>query len=608
MAQLHFDDEDYGKSKLKRQSGGLDSFALPALTSPEMDWWHESMKSHPERIAWWREARFGMFVHWGIYSELGNVYKGQPGSNYSEFIQATLKIPMSEYRGEVASRFNPVHFDADRWIQAAMNAGMGYFIVTAKHSDGFALWPSEANDYNMRNCTPFSRDPIKELRESCVRHGVKFGCYYSHSFDWGDPNAPGNDWEYGNPGVKDSCEWWLKSPDFHNKVSRYISEKCLPQLRELLRAYDPDILWFDVPNRLPPSENLRIMRAVREASPHVVINGRIVDDLGDYASTCDRPEEFPSYAGDWESIPTTNESYGWNQLDLTHKTPEHFIQLLAKAMARGGNTLLNVGPMGDGRMDPKDLAILEGIGRWWEVYGESIRGCDRTPLAVQSWGESTRKGNRLCLHVFRWPTDGKLVVGGLLSKGISARLLTGRGKPSGPELKVSRHSERDICIEGLPIEAPHPANSIITLETEDEIQVDSFRLLQPAYRLETLRVFDAELKGEGLRFGKGQTANAHVVGWSRAGQSIEWSVRLNEPAAYHVSLVYDASPAATGAPFEVTLGSQALAGRVQPGKKYELLLGNVTLQPEDFKIRLWTDKSDDGELMSPRKLLLERVA
>jgi len=196
-----------------------------------------------------------------------------------------------------------------------------------------------------------------------VKQGLRFGFYYSQAFDWGDKDAAGNDWDYDNPGgdkLLGGKNWWETRPEFMAHARKYVDEKAIPQLRELIKMYDPDILWFDTSSKLPPSENLRIMKAVREASPRVVISGRLVGGWGDYDDTTDRPAEFPPHAGDWEAIPTTDESYGWNKFDTSHKPPSHFIQLLAKAAARGGNVLMNVGPMGDGRIDPKDVEILKG--------------------------------------------------------------------------------------------------------------------------------------------------------------------------------------------------------------------------------------------------------
>jgi alpha-L-fucosidase len=587
------------------------SFIAPPPDSPELAWWREARKTHDERMTWWREARFGMFVHWGVYAALGNEYQGRKGGTYAEHIQRVLKIPIPEYRREVAGIFNPTNFNADEWIRTAKAAGMGYFIITAKHHDGFAMWPSRVGDYNITNCTPFQRDPMAELRAACQRHGLKFGFYYSQAFDWGEANGPGNDWDYQNPGgdtLIGGRNWWETTPEFLPKARRYVDEKAIPQLQELVRMYDPDIFWFDTAHKLPESENLRILQAVRAASPRALINSRIVRSLGDYASTADRPAEFPPREGDWEAIPTTNESYGWSKFDDSHKSVAHFIQMLAKAVARGGNTLMNIGPMGDGRIDPKDQAILAGLAKWWEINGESIQGCDRTPLAVQTWGESTRKGNRLYLHVFDWPSDRRLVVGGLKSRVRSPRLLADAGDTIGYRLRARALNDTDVVIEGLPRSARDQANSVIALEVVGDVVTDTTRLLQPEYDRETLRVFDAELRGKGLRFGAGKVRDAHVTGWMKADQSIAWPVRLDEAAEYEVEIVYDAENAAAGATFQLVAGDQTLAGTVKPGLIQTAPLGRIKLSPGRFTINLATTENRASEIMQPRLVLLRTVA
>ncbi|HEX2717361.1 MAG TPA: alpha-L-fucosidase, partial [Gemmatimonadaceae bacterium] len=333
---------------------------VPVQERAEMNWWRESMRTRDQRLGWWRDARFGMFIHWGVYSQLGGVWEGEPVSGYAEHIQRIRKIPAAEYRAKAVSRFNPTRFNADEWVRTARNAGMRYMIITAKHHDGFAMYESEVSDYDVVDATPFKRDPLRELRDAAKRQNVRFGFYYSHAFDWGDADAPGNDWEYENPGgdrnLHGGREWWIAHPELVAKARRYVDRKAIPQIRELIRRYDPDIMWFDTPHKLPPEENLRILRAAREAKPTLVINGRAVQPIpggpearfGDYASTADRPAELRRHEGDWEAIPTTNESYGHHRMDQSHKPPEHFVTLLAKAAARGGNLLMNVGPMGDG--------------------------------------------------------------------------------------------------------------------------------------------------------------------------------------------------------------------------------------------------------------------
>jgi Alpha-L-fucosidase len=283
----------------------------------DMAWWRESMQTRDARIQWWREARFGMFIHWGAYSQLAGVWKGEPVKGYAEHIQRIRKLTAAEYRANAVEKFDPIHFDADEWVRTAKRAGMGYMIITAKHHDGFAMYDSRVSDYNVVKASPWHRDPMRELRDAAKREGIRFGFYYSHAFDWGDAEAPGNDWEYDNPGgdrqLHGGASWWEKEPARLAAVKRYVDRKAIPQIRELIANYDPDIMWFDTPSKLPPEENLRILRAAREAKPTLVINGRAVQSLpdgpparfGDYASTADRPARLLAYEGDWEAIPTT---------------------------------------------------------------------------------------------------------------------------------------------------------------------------------------------------------------------------------------------------------------------------------------------------------------
>jgi alpha-L-fucosidase len=580
------------------------SFSIPSQDSPEMAWWRQSMEGHDARIEWWREARFGMFVHWGVYSGLGGTWQGHQVKGYAEHIQRILKIPIPVYREQVAGKFNPTQFNADDWIRAAKEAGMGYFIITAKHHDGFAMFDSAASDYNIVKATPFKRDPMKELKAACQKYGLKFGFYYSHAFDWGEANAPGNDWDYQNPGgdrnLHGGRNWWASSPELVPKARKYVDEKAIPQLLELIRNYDPDILWFDTPHKLPDSENLRILRAVRQAKPDIVINGRLVRDCGDYASTADRPAEFAPHEGDWEGIPTTNESYGWNQNDRSHKPPAHFIQLLAKAAARGGNTLMNIGPMGNGKLDPTDAAILQGIGQWWRVNGEAIRGTTRTPLPVQAWGESTRKGNTLYLHVFEWPRDGKLLLGGLQSPVKRAYLLSDRNCAP---LQAERLNPLDVRLS-VPTAAPDKVDSVIAVECTGEVAADTRRLLLPSVPSDTLRVFDGQRHGRTLRFGAGKTRDAYVDNWSKANEFIAWPVRLNQPGSYEVFAVYDAAAGSTGGSYMVKLGKTTVAGTVSEGENLRVSLGRVELAPGAFEIAVVPDRIKGGELMRLRSITL----
>jgi alpha-L-fucosidase len=512
-------------------------------------WYKESMKTHEQRIQWWRDAKFGMFIHWGVYSLPGGEWKGKKVSGYAEHLMRKEKIPRSEYL-KLAHQFNPVQFNAEEWVKNAKAAGMNYLIITAKHHDGFAMYDSKVSDFNIMQQTAWKHDPMADLSAACKKYGVKFGFYYSHAFDWEHPDAPGNDWEYRNPGgdlnLYGGRNWYDLHPGLLTKAVKYVNEKAIPQIKELLLKYHPDILWFDTPQKLPLSENIRILKAIRETDPGVVVNGRLVrgpDNLmmGDYKNTADRPAEFSPVTGDWEAIPTTNESYGYSKFDDSHKPVDFFVQLLAKAASRGGNLLMNIGPMGNGTFDVKDVTILRGIGHWVDRNRASIYQTHASPLPLQSWGVTTMKDQLIYLHVFSWPTDGKLMVGGIKSKVNKAYLLTDKAQK---KLPLEFLNTAGITIS-LPLTAPDPVNTVIVLDMKGDIVGDTIRVV--AGNMPTrLLAFDAQLNGKGFGFGDGKATGYFVEGWKSKEQSISWFLRCVEPAMFKLVLKYMATPESEG--------------------------------------------------------------
>lgn len=560
------------------------------------------------RLAWWREARFGMFIHWGVYSSLAGEWKGQRVEGYAEHIQRIAKIKRDTYLEQVVKPFNPASFNADEWVRAAKQTGMGYIIITAMHHDGVAMFDSKADDYSVAKTSRFGRDPLRELKTACDKHGIKLGVYYSHAIDWslsGDPRFP----EPNGPERRKAC----------------VEGKALPQMLELIRNYQPAILWGDTPHHNPQELNLQILDALRKEDPNLILNGRIAGSAyGDYHTTTDRPAEFGLMIApeeqDWEAIPTTNESYGYHAHDKSHKPPGHFIQLLAKAAARGGNLLLNIGPKGDGTFASEDREILDAIAKWWKVNGDSIRGTERTPLAPQSWGESTLKGNTLYLHVFDWPKDGKLLVGGLDAEVSSASLLADPKAPLvferiGPDLQIT-----------LPAAAPDAADSVIALECKKRPTGDAARLLQ-ANTTNTLSVFTAELLGpvdrKGWSLGKGTSITAHAKGWKTKDCVVRWKTRLTRPSTFQVTVHYDAPEAdkakietdggpiaaksqpSFGGKFSILIGNQTLQGKVsQTGMNVALDLGQIALEPGTCDIAIKADEITGKELMLFKSLTL----
>ena len=568
------------------------------------------------RLAWWRNARFGCFVHWGVYSQLGNEWRGRKGGGYAEHIQRILKISMADYKADAIDKFNPTNFDANAWIALIKKTGMGYFIITAKHHDGFAMYDSKVSDYNIVKQGPWKHDPMKDLKAVCDREGIHFGFYYSHAFDWGDPFAPGNDWDWKNPGgdlLLCGKDWFDHDAKQLESVRKnFVDRKTIPQLQELLAGYHPDILWFDTPSKLPLSENRRILAAVRKADPRVLINGRLVRGEGDYLSTGDRAVEFRKLDDDWETIPTTNESYGWSPLDFQYKTPEFLIRVLAKAVSRGGNLLLNIGPTRDGSIDPHDIAILDGIGKWMAVNGEAIHGCNASPLPPQAWGVVTSKAKRLYLHVFDWPAQS-LMVGGLLSNPLQAALITPKGRVP---LQYGRINDQDLVVT-LPPNSIHPADSVIVLEFSGVPKGGGVRLLSDQVPVNQLLAFDAELHGRGktgeasgLGYRDGKMNNYCVDNWTRPDQWLSWEVRVNKTTHFDVSLNYGKCG---GGEYEVRCGGWT-SGPINAStngqdaviaEAHVDQLGSLALSAGIHTIELRVTRVKQGEVFRPLDLWLK---
>ncbi|PTX90948.1 alpha-L-fucosidase [Opitutus sp. ER46] len=553
------------------------------------------------RVAWHREARFGCFVHWGVYSGPAGVWKGRVGGTYSEHLMRSLEIPRAVYLEEIVKPFNPTGFDADAWVRLMRDAGMRYLVITAKHHDGFAMYPSKVSSYNLTAQTAFKRDPMAELSAACRKYGLKFGFYYSHAWDWEHPDAVGNFWDYGRPGGESG--WWEQHPELVAKATRYVEGKSIPQIRELIAMYHPDILWFDTSSKTPPELCRRILAAVRAAGPDIVINSRIGGGgvLGDYRSTADRPAYFPEVFTQWEAIPTTNESYGYKPSDTSHKPPAHFIHLLAQAVGKGGNILMNIGPRGDGVIDPKDETILRGIGAWMKANGESLYGCDRSPLPVQPWGAVTRRGNRLYLHVFAWPADGKLVVAGLRSTPLGARLL------HGGELPAQRLNVDDLQLT-LPAAAPDATDTVLVLDFPAQIAANKALRLAGSGTTR-LHVMDGRLDGPGIRYGDGKTNRDVTEEWSRPEATVTWTVRAPETRRFRVTAEYNTLTKTTRGTFVLEAASQSLAGTVSPTPALDVfrrdVLGELTLPAGEHTLIVRPTALPNGNLMRLRQIELQ---
>jgi len=346
------------------------------------------------RMAWWREARFGMFIHWGVYSVLGGFYQDKPVNDYgAEWIMNRGRIPMADYQ-RVGNEFNPKYFDAEQWVQLAKDAGMRYIIITSKHHDGFALFPSQASNWNVRDATPWAKDPLAELAAACRKHSLRLGFYYSQAQDWNNGGS-----------VADSDKW---DPAQQHDMDDYIDKIAVPQIEEICSNYGPDVpavLWWDHPTGMNRERAEKLYHAVQRLKPGIIMNDRLG---GGFQGDTTTPEQHVPAQGypnrDWETCMTINHTWGYRKSDNNWKSPESLIRTLCDIASKGGNLLLNVGPAGDGQIPRPQVERLESIGEWMRLHGEAIYGTTATPFKSLPWGRCTKKMS-WCDQNWKGPCD-----------------------------------------------------------------------------------------------------------------------------------------------------------------------------------------------------------
>jgi alpha-L-fucosidase len=365
-------------------------------------------KSQDEKMQWFREAKFGLFIHWGLYSIPAGEWKGQFIPGIGEWIMNRGKIPVTEYE-RLALQFNPVKFNAEQWVQMAEDAGMKYLVITSKHHDGFAMYASKYTLYNVFDATPWHRDPLKELAEACARHHIRFGFYYSQSQDWHEPNGAGNTWDFG--------------PDDKKDYDQYLRGKAEPQVKELLTNYGPIcLIWFDTARMMTGERGPRFIDIVKTNQPACLIDGRL-GVPGDYRSMGDNRIPNEVVKEDWEVPATLNDTWGFKKADTNWKSPDDLTFKLVDIVSKGGNYLLNVGPTSEGLIPQASQDNLRAVGRWLKVNGEAIYGAGPTPFGpelgtpdkstldkngnptfkiAKDWRCTTKPG-KLYIHLFKWP-------------------------------------------------------------------------------------------------------------------------------------------------------------------------------------------------------------
>ena len=440
----------------------------------------ETKEQRDARMKWWREARFGMFIHWGIYSVPAGVYNGQPIGGLGEWIQNRARIPSVEYL-KYAEQFNPTKFNADDFVKLAKDAGMKYIVITSKHHDGFAMFKS-ADPLNVVDATPFKRDVIKELSEACKKQDIHFGVYYSQRQDW---NHPGGD-------VQGGGRW---DPTMDGSYEDYLNKVAIPQVKELLTNIKPEILWWDTQGSTT-YEQAKPLHDLLALCPGIIENNRLG---GGFQGDTETPEGMipaTGYPGgrDWETCMTINGTWGYKSTDTNFKSTETLIRNLCDIASKGGNYLLNVGPTAEGLIPQPEIDRLLEMGKWLKVNGEAIyatgpnpfprtapaapaqpagagrsRGRGRGASMPWDWRATTKLNSdgsgKIYLHIFQWPADGKFSVTSTYKAQLVKAYLLAEPKTV-IDGSVTTEGDRTTFSLKLPAAAPDPIASVVCLEVK----------------------------------------------------------------------------------------------------------------------------------------------
>ena len=571
---------------------------------------------------WFQDAKFGLFIHWGLYSQLGNEWRGKSYYGSGEWIMNRAKIPAAEY-AEVAKEFNPTAFNADEWARFAREAGARYMVITAKHHEGFAMFASKASPFNIVDATPYGRDPMAALAKACANEGVKFGFYYSQFLDWHEPDGGGNTWDFN----KDKKDY-----------KKYYAQKSIPQTKELLTNYGPlGLVWFDMPGGLTRDETLAFMRNVRALQPQCLVSSRVGQGLGDFRDFGDSELPAAPIDGPWEALFTHSDSWGYVRSDQDFKTPREIIRLLASTAARGGNLLLNVGPDGAGKIPAKSLEYLREVGRWLAKNGDSIYGTTASPIPDQPWGVITAKPGKLFLHVFELPRDSNIIVPGIGDAKINAVSYLNPDRhgiqwiiPSfkkGSELQITfpppslrdeNNEAADIVLEvTFAPDSPLLAEQWGKLPSYISRQYDTFildaSLAKPAGNASLKSITNSRYFGNWKH-------DPCIIGMRAPADHAEYNLQFTEPGDYRITLEYYCGAESKGRegilrvgdfemPFE-TLFTGDLVSNKQPLPLVRHVIGIVSVKDAGdlaLNIAPKSASANNSDLFWLRRMIIEPV-
>ena len=522
----------------------------------------ETKQQRDERMKWWREVRFGMFIHWGIYAVPAGTYKGKRIPGIGEWIMERADIPVSEYE-RFAKQFNPVKFNADQWVRIARNAGMKYIVITSKHHDGFCLWDSKVGDYDIMDAAPFNRDILKELSVACKKYGVKL-CFYHSIMDWHHPDAQAPFY----PNYNDTGRSNAKFP-------RYVEGYMKPQLKELINNYGPlGVLWFDgewIRDWTEP-QGKALYNYVRSLQPDIIINNRVDKGRGrtreermqgitkgkEYAGDFGTPEQQIPPTGllgvDWETCMTMNDTWGFKSYDHNWKSTEDLLRKLVDIASKGGNFLLNVGPTAEGLIPQPSIERLAALGKWMAKNGESIYGTTASPFEKLPWGRCTTKYGKLYLHVFDWPGNGELKVPLTRGEVQKAYLLAHKYRA---ELLLDSDDNGNLVVT-VPRKAPDVIDTVIVLEMEAEAAV----IPQSKDGSVNLKARDAVVRGTNARYESGGGKD-NIGFWTNSADYVIWRFNANKTGTFNAEVTFACAPGTSGSEYTLSVAKQELTGKVK---------------------------------------------
>ena len=482
----------------------------------------ETEQQRDARMAWWREARFGLFIHWGVYAVPAGTHKGEQIENIGEWIMHYGRIPVAEYQ-QYAKQFNPVKYDPEAWVRMAKDAGMKYIVITAKHHDGFAMFDTAASDWDIVDATPYGKDVLKPLAEAARKHGIKLGFYYSQAQDWVHPG--GSFWD---------GEGW--DPAQEGSMDDYLRDIAVPQVRELFTNYgEVSILWWDTPIDMTP-ERAAMFDGLVDLQPGIIVNNRL---LYGHDGDLRTPEQNVPPTGldyDWEACMTMNTTWGYKSYDDDWKSSEQLIRNLVDAASKGGNYLLNVGPMANGEIPQPSIDRLKDVGEWMSVNSSSIHGTTASPFTRLKWGRATKQeypnATDLFLHVFDWPEDGLLRVDGLRSEVSGAYFMADFQQ----QIPIEK-TQAGVVLQ-LPDEPLDEVDTVIVLKIKGKLDVERILPGQDGDGVLALAVNDAYIHNPGyggkLELRQDVDSASYLGGWTDFRSRADWLVSIDKPGTFDV--------------------------------------------------------------------------